>query len=91
MSEKRYTVGLQSKTIFDMKTELYLFDNKIICELLNAQNSLICEQQTTINKLRKILAEAEDTIEVRLAEHYLKEYENIKHNIIGDNDGCSME
>lgn len=51
MSEKRYTVGLQSKTIFDMKTELYLFNNKIICELLNAQNSLICEQQATINKL----------------------------------------
>lgn len=86
MSEKRYTVGLQSKTIFDMKTELYLFDNKIICELLNAQNSLICEQQATINKLRKILAEAEDTIEIRLPEHYLKEYENIKHNIIGDED-----
>ena len=44
------------------------------------------EQQDTINKLRKILAEAEDTIEIRLPEHYLKEYENIKHNIIGDND-----
>ena len=53
MSEKRYTVGLQSKTIFDMKTELYLFDNKIICELLNAQNSLICEQQATIDKLKE--------------------------------------
>ena len=44
------------------------------------------EQQTTINKLREILAEAEDMIEVRLAEHYIKEYENIKHHIIGDND-----
>jgi peptidoglycan hydrolase CwlO-like protein len=53
MSEKRYTVGLQSKTIFDMKTELYLFDNKIICEVLNAQNSLICEQQATITELEK--------------------------------------
>ena len=42
------------------------------------------EQQDTINKLRKILAEAEDTIEIRLPEHYIKEYENIKHNIIGD-------
>ena len=56
-------------------------DVKGICKLLN-------KQQDTINKLRKILAEAEDTIEVRLAEHYLKEYENIKHNIIGDNDEC---
>ena len=46
----------------------------------------ICEQQATINKLREILAEAEDMIEVRLAEHYIKEYENIKHHIIGDND-----
>ena len=55
MSEKRYTVGLQSKTIFDMKTELYLFDNKIICELLNAQNSLICEQQSTIERLERKL------------------------------------
>ena len=53
MNEKRYTVGLQSKTIFDMKTELYLFDNKIICELLNAQNSLICEQQALINELKE--------------------------------------
>lgn len=42
------------------------------------------EQQDTINKLREILAEAEDMIEVRLAEHYIKEYENIKHHIIGD-------
>lgn len=55
MNEKRYTVGLQSKTIFDMKTELYLFDNKIICEVLNAQNSLICEQQSTINKLKEAI------------------------------------
>ena len=55
MNEKRYTVGLQSKTIFDMKTELYLFDNKIICELLNAQNSLICEQQALINKQEEII------------------------------------
>ena len=54
MSEKRYTVGLQSKTIFDMKTELYLFDNKIICELLNAQNSLICEQQAEIERLKEL-------------------------------------
>lgn len=44
---------MQSKTIFDMKTELYLFDNKIICELLNAQNSLICEQQATIKRLEE--------------------------------------
>ena len=42
------------------------------------------EQQDTINKLREILAESEDMIEVRLAEHYIKEYENIKHHIIGD-------
>ena len=47
---------------------------------------LLNEQQDTINKLREILAEAEDMIEVRLAEHYIKEYENIKHHIIGDND-----
>ena len=47
---------------------------------------LVGEQQATINKLRKILAEAEDTIELRCAEHYVKEYENIKHHIIGDND-----
>lgn len=60
MSEKRFTVGLQSKTIFDMKTELYLFDNKIICELLNAQNSLICEQQALINKLQAKLREKEE-------------------------------
>jgi len=60
MSEQRYTVGLQSKTIFDMKTELYLFDNKIICELLNAQNSLICEQQATINELKAKLKEKEE-------------------------------
>jgi hypothetical protein len=45
---------------------------------------MLNKQQATINKLRKILAEAEDMIETRLAEHYLKEYENIKHNIIGD-------
>ena len=60
MSEQRYTVGLQSKTIFDMKTELYLFDNKIICELLNAQNSLICEQQALINELQAKLREKEE-------------------------------
>ena len=60
MNEKRYTVGLQSKTIFDMKTELYLFDNKIICELLNAQNSLICEQQALINELKAQLREKEE-------------------------------
>ena len=60
MNEKRYTVGLQSKTIFDMKTELYLFDNKIICELLNAQNSLICEQQALINELQAKLREKEE-------------------------------
>ena len=47
---------------------------------------LLNEQQNTLNKLREILAEAEDMIEVRLAEHYIKEYENIKHHIIGDND-----
>ena len=60
MNEKRYSVGLQSKTIFDMKTELYLFDNKIICELLNAQNSLICEQQALINELKAQLREKEE-------------------------------
>ena len=60
MNEKRYTVGLQSKTIFDMKTELHLFDNKIICELLNAQNSLICEQQALINELQAKLREKEE-------------------------------
>ena len=60
MNEKRYTVGLQSKNIFDMKTELYLFDNKIICELLNAQNSLICEQQALINELQAKLREKEE-------------------------------
>ena len=60
MNEKRYTVGLQSKTIFDMKTELYLFDNKIICELLNAQNFLICEQQALINELQAQLREKEE-------------------------------
>ena len=59
MNEKRYTVGLQSKTIFDMKTELYLFDNKIICELLNAQNSLICEQQATIRKLQDLCGKSD--------------------------------
>lgn len=53
--------------------------NDEVCDLLN-------EQQDTINKLREILAEAEDMIEVRLAEHYIQEYENIKHHIIGDND-----
>ena len=66
MSEKRYTVGLQSKTIFDMKTELYLFDNKIICELLNAQNSLICEQQATITELERKLNKYEKIGEEQL-------------------------
>jgi predicted RNase H-like nuclease (RuvC/YqgF family) len=111
MSEKRFTLELQNKDIFDKETNTFYCDSESVCELLNTQqseiNSLkmelelisgeklfsrrelerkVDEQQTTINKLRKILAEAEDTIEVRLAEHYLKEYENIKHNIIGDND-----
>ena len=55
MSEQRYTIGLQTKTILDMKTELYLSDNKIICELLNAQHSLICEQQATITFADKLI------------------------------------
>ena len=80
MSEKRF-IALGSRFIKDTLTgeEFYAPSEDELLDLLN-------EQQATINKLRKILAEAEDTIEVRLAEHYLKEYENIKHNIIGDND-----
>lgn len=70
MSEQRYTVGLQSKTIFDMKTELYLFDNKIICELLNAQNSLICEQQATNSALR-----TENNHLIDVIKEYAKKYE----------------
>ena len=73
MNEKRYTVGLQSKTIFDMKTELYLFDNKIICELLNAQNSLICEQQATIRKLQDLCGESDsENAKLRIENEQLK-------------------
>ena len=69
------------KDIEELGISIKLFEDDIA-----TKDKKIDEQQATINKLRKILAEAEDTIEVRLAEHYLKEYENIKHNIIGDND-----
>lgn len=64
----------------------YEEDIELVSTLLNELADKVDEQQDTINKLREILAEAEDMIEVRLAEHYIKEYENIKHHIIGDND-----
>ena len=83
MSEKRFYLGNNDTSICDRSqggsdgfNMLTIFK---VVDLLN-------EQQATINKLREILAEAEDMIEVRLAEHYIKEYENIKHHIIGDND-----
>ena len=85
MSEKRFKgikcLGKEPNEIFikDKEKDYYIRTEDEVVDLLN-------EQQATINKLRKILAEAEDTIEIRLAEHYLKEYENIKHHIIGDND-----
>ena len=97
MSEKRFTI--ESERINTTYSVRILKDDEVIFEISNWNSlsgmhktecedivDLLNEQQDTINKLRKILAEAEDTIEVRLAEHYLKEYENIKHNIIGDND-----
>ncbi len=79
MSEKQFTFGAVSPNVAMIKYNGEPMDIGEVVDKLN-------EQQSTINKLRKILAEAEDTIEIRLAEHYLKEYENIKHNIIGDND-----
>lgn len=82
MSEERFRLIKIDDYVFqihDIDNDLYLVAEQI-CNLLN-------EQQDTINKLREILAEAEDMIDVRLAEHYIKEYENIKHHIIGENDG----
>ena len=80
MSEKRFEFYSDEDLIGVLDTVTgRTFNSFEIVDCLN-------EQQDTINKLRKILAEAEDTIETRLPEHYLKEYENIKHNIIGDND-----
>lgn len=81
MSEERFRLIKIDDYVFqihDIDNDLYLVAEQI-CNLLN-------EQQDTINKLREILAEAEDMIDVRLAEHYIKEYENIKHHIIGEND-----
>ena len=82
MSDKRFTTDYSdflknAKTFIKMDNKRLTYEE--IVDLLN-------EQQDTINKLREILEEAEDMIEVRLAEHYIQEYENIKHHIIGDND-----
>ena len=88
LGEQQATINKQLDQIIELqdKYRILEFNHSRLEKRNKAQYEKIGEQQATINKLRKILAEAEDTIEVRLAEHYLKEYENIKHNIIGDND-----
>lgn len=45
---------------------------------------LLNELSEENGKLNQLLNEAEDLIESRLSEHFAKQYENIKHNIIGD-------
>ena len=79
MSEQRF----QKTRIVDKWGGIYDSETDEVLGVNDVEHKLN-EQEEIINKLRKILAEAEDMIEVRLAEHYLKEYENIKHNIIGD-------
>lgn len=73
------------------KVENIIGFNKYIEEKLSEKQKIIDEQQSTIQslkeengKLNQLLNEAEDLIESRLAEHFAKQYENIKHNIIGD-------
>ena len=77
-TDGRYTLMFDEHTFFVYDNEKE--ERMTALEVTKKLN----EQQDTINKLREVLAEAEDMIDVRLAEHYIKEYENIKHHIIGD-------
>ena len=88
LNTQQTTINKQLDQIIELqdKYRILEFNHSRLEKRNKAQYEKIGEQQAHINKLRKILAEAEDTIEVRLAEHYLKEYENIKQHIIGDND-----
>ena len=88
LNTQQTTINKQLDQIIELqdKYRILEFNHSRLEKRNKAQYEKIGEQQDIINKLRKILAEAEDTIEVRLAEHYLKEYENIKQHIIGDND-----
>ncbi len=80
-TDGRYTLMFDEHTFF-------VWDNEKEERMTALQvTKKLNEQRDTINKLREVLAEAEDMIEVRLAAHYIKEYENIKHHIIGDDDG----
>ena len=81
MREKRFTldsdfVNVTSQVVWDNHEKKGLTLVKIV-DCLN-------EQQATINKLRKILAEAEDTIEIRLQ----AEIERLKENEVKECQFC---
>ena len=78
MGEKRFE--LDRIGIFDNKTNHFYyktFDNEDVVALLNR---LADENE----QLQKLLNEAEDLIESRLAEHYVKQYRNIKESIVNE-------
>ena len=81
MREKRFTldsdfVNVTSQVVWDNHEKKGLTLVKIV-DCLN-------EQQATINKLRKILPEAEDTIEIRLQ----AEIERLKENEVKECQFC---
>ena len=81
----------EQKTIIEVLNDEWIESNerhrKIEMEyherVMNYQKQ-IKEQQATTNKLWKILDVAEDMIETRLTEHYVKQYKNLKQSVIDD-------
>ena len=82
----RITDSVSNDNYFIMTKEAYEDDIDEIVGVLNEQQDKISELEEENRQLNQLLNEAEDLIESRLAEHFAKQYENIKHKIIDDND-----
>ena len=86
MNEKRFTLlkELCREDMTKSYVTIYDIDSKQqyvnLTEIVNLCNSLNGENE----QLQKLLNEAEDLIESRLAEHYVKQYRNIKESIVNE-------